>query len=244
MTRNITRTILFVLLLAVLQPPVHVSAQGILNPFSGASKVSSFGAMASVPVGQFSSTDLENGGFAKTGWGFFFDSKTVLKNGLSFISHSTYSWVPFNQAAMATTFSSELGKHTTVTGGKYMPFLTTLGVGYEFHPAPFLTFGITAQGGLMYNSSKSFELTVYDTDNTTVLFKDDMKFDAQFSLAYVFGAQVNFRLIKDLIDFQITGDYSASQFNSTLRGQNLDPIKTKQQIQLVNFGAGIVVHTK
>ncbi|MBL7712312.1 MAG: hypothetical protein JNL13_07615 [Chitinophagaceae bacterium] len=219
-------------------------AQKFTNPFSNADKYTSIGAMASIPSGQFRSTDLKNGGYAGTGWGLYFDSKTVLKSGLYFVSHSTYSWVPLNDAALNTSFTRELGKKTMISGGRHMPFLTTLGLGYEAHPKKFITLGLSAQAGLMYNSFKNFDITVYDTDNTTVLFNDNLKYDSQFSFAYVIGAQVGFRLIKDLLDFQLIADYSASKFSSTLRGSELPAIRTSQHIQLINVGAGIVVHTK
>lgn len=222
----------------------NLKAQKLSNPFVQADKYTSFGAMASVPVGKFSSTDLKDGGFAGTGWGVYFDSKTALKNGLYFVSHSTYSWVPLNHSALNTAFSSELNRKTTITGGKHMPFLTTLGFGYDIRPNKSISFGVYAQGGLMYNSFKAFDITVYNTDNTTVLLNDNVKYDSQFSFAYVFGAQASFNLVKDLIDFQVFADYSASNFTSTLRGHILQPIKTQQQIQIVNAGAGFLVHTK
>lgn len=230
--------------LALLSTAGTVQAQKITNPFSKADKYTAIGAMASIPSGQFRSTDLKDGGYASTGWGLYFDSKTVLKSGLYFVSHSTYSWVPLNDAALNTSFTKELGKKTTINGGRHMPFLTTLGLGYEVHPKKFMTLGLSVQGGLMYNSFKSFDITVYDTDNTTVLFNDNLKYDSQFSFAYVVGAQVGFNLVKDLLDFQIIADYSASKFSSTLRGSSLPAIRTAQHIQLINVGAGIVVHTK
>jgi|GEM_PF-7086460 hypothetical protein len=214
-----------------------------LNPFSNAQKATSFGAMASIPVGKFASTDINDGGYAKTGWGLYFDSKTIMKNGISFISHSTYSWVSLNQADLAKTFTAELGRKTTIDGGRHMPFLTTLGIGYEVHPTPAITIGVSAQGGLMYNSFKPFDINVYDNNNN-LLFSDNLKFDSQFSFAYVFGAQVGFNVVKNLIDIQLTADYSAARFDAMLRGHTIPPIKTSQQIQLLNVGAGIVVHTK
>lgn len=91
-----------------------VQAQKFTNPFSKADKYTSIGAMASIPSGQFRSTDLKDGGYASTGWGLYFDSKTVLKNGVYFVSHSTYSWVPLNDAALNTSFTKELGKKTII----------------------------------------------------------------------------------------------------------------------------------
>jgi hypothetical protein len=233
-----------VLVLTFLSASQMVSGQKFSNPFSKADKYTALGAMVSIPTGQFGSTDLKDGGYANTGWGLYFDSKTALKSGIYFVSHSTYSWVPLNDAALNTSFTRELGKKTTINGGKHMPFLTTIGLGYEVHPKKFMTLGLSLQGGLMYNSFKSFDITVYDADNTTVLFNDNLKYDSQFTFAYVVGAQLGFNLIKDLLDFQIIADYSASKFNSTLRGSTVQPIRTSQHIQLLNVGAGIVVHTK
>lgn len=64
------------------------------NPFEHVTKTTTLGAMYSIPVGKFSSTNLEDGGFAKAVWGLYFDSKSTFKSGISFLSHSTFSWVP------------------------------------------------------------------------------------------------------------------------------------------------------
>lgn len=71
-----------------------------------------------------------------------------VKKGLSFVSHSTYSWVPMNQEAMEKAFTENLGRKTKIEGGKHQPFLTTIGVGYDFHLSPKIHAGISAQGGL------------------------------------------------------------------------------------------------
>lgn len=235
------RTILSIVIVLIFS--TQSIAQKFANPFHSGQKTTSLGVMASIPVGQFAGTDLSNGGYAKTGWGFYFDSKTTLKNGLSFISHSTYSWVPLKNEALKKTFSEELGRRTEINGGKHMPFLTTIGIGYDLAATHLIKVGFSAQGGLMYNSFKGFDINVYDASNN-LLFTDNLKFDSQFSLAYVFGVNASVSLIKNLVDVQLTADYSASKFSSTLRSHNLDPIKTSQQIQIVNVGLGFVVYTK
>ncbi|WP_294672152.1 hypothetical protein [uncultured Fluviicola sp.] len=214
------------------------------NPFDDARKTTSFGAMYCLPVGDFGSTNLEKGGFANPGWGLYFDSKSTFKGGLTFISHSTYAWIPLNQESIAKAFTENLGRKTEVTGGKHKPFLSTVGVGYDFKAASFLTIGISAQAGVLYNSFKGFDMTVYDSTGTSVLFTDNFKYDSEFSLAYVFGAKFNFSLIKDLISFQVSVDYSGAKFDSYLRSYQLQPIKTTQHIQIVNIGAGFAFHTK
>ncbi|MNJ82916.1 hypothetical protein D3C87_03280 [compost metagenome] len=214
------------------------------NPFENASKHTSFGAMAAIPVGKFSSTSIDNGGFAKTGWGLYFDSKSTLKKGLSFVSHSTYSWVPMDQQALEKAFSDNLGRKTEINGGKHRPFMTTLGVGYDFHLGSKISAAVSAQGGFMYNSAKGFDMTVYDTDNTTVLFSDNFKYDSEFSFAYTFSAQLNFNIVKDVVSFQVYCDYSGSQYNSPIRSYHLPTIKTSQSIQLVNVGGGFCIKTK
>lgn len=218
------------------------NAQKITNPFLSGKKATSLGATASIPVGRFSGTDLKEGGYAQTGWGLYFDSKTTLKSGLSFISHSTYSWVPLNHKAMMNTFTKELGRRTEIKGGRHMPFLTTLGLGYEANATKKLKLGVSAQAGLLYNSFKGFDINVYDANNN-VLFSDNLKFDSQFTFAYLFGVNASVNLLKNLVDLQLTADYSASKFTSSIRSYNLPPIKTSQQIQIVNVGLGFVVYT-
>ncbi len=241
--RHIIQAVLFTALLS----NYSVAQEGGLkfkNPFDGAKKTTSLGAMYSMPVGDFGSTDLEKGGFARAGWGLYLDSKSTFKNGLSFISHSTYSWVPLNQDAIAKAFTENLGRKTEVIGGKHKPFLTTVGLGYDFKAASFLSIGISAQVGVLYNSFKGFDLTVYDTTGTSILFTDNFKYDAEFSFAYVFGAKFNFSLIKDILSFQVFVDYSGSKYQAYLRSYELAPIKTTQNIQLVNIGGGFAFHTK
>ncbi|MGV3611140.1 MAG: hypothetical protein ACO1N0_09340 [Fluviicola sp.] len=214
------------------------------NPFDDAKKITSFGAMYCLPVGDFGSTDLEKGGFANPGWGLYFDSKSTFKNGLSFISHSTYAWIPLNHDAIENAFTENLQRKTEVAGGKHKPFLTTIGLGYDFKAASFLTIGVSAQLGMLYNSFKGFDMTVYDPTGTNVFFTDNFKYDSEFSLAYVFGAKFNIHLIKDVLSFQVTVDYSASKFDSYLRSYELQPIKTSQNIQILNIGGGFAFHTK
>jgi hypothetical protein len=212
------------------------------NPFDSAKKTNSFGAMYVLPVGDFGSTDLDKGGFARAGWGLYFDSKSTFKSGLSFISHSTYAWVPLDQEAMAKALTNGIGFGTArVSGGKHKPFLTTIGLGYDFKAASFLTIGISAQTGILYNSFKALEVTIIDPNGNTLV-TADFKYDSEFSLAYVFGAKFNFSLIKDILSFQVYADYSGAKFQSYLRSQPMD-FKTTQNIQMVNIGAGFAFHS-
>jgi len=220
-------------------------AQKIRNPLTSAKKSTSFGAMAVIPVGKFGSTDLHTGGFANPGFGFYFDSKNTFTNGLSFISHTTYAWVPLDKKALDNAFTSELGQRTVIDGGKHQPFLTTFGLGYDVSPfkGRGISLGISAQAGFLYNSFKPFDITVYNAANS-VAFTDNLKYDSHFSLAYVFGLNLKLPLITDVIDLQIIGDYSGSKFTSVLRGGTIKAIPTTQQIQMINVGIGFLVHTK
>lgn len=220
-----------------------VKINKLKNFFDSTSKTTSFGAMYCLPVGDFGSTSLQKGGFARAGWGLYFDARKTFKSGLSFISHSTYAWVPLDQQAIATAFTENLNRKTTVTGGKHKPFLSTVGVGYDFKATPFLTIAVSAQGGILYNSFKAFDMSVYDANGTTIAFSDNFKYDAEFSLAYVFGAKFNFSLLRDVVSFQLSVDYSGSKYQSYLRSYHLAPINTTQNIQILNIGAGFAFHT-
>lgn len=235
-----TKQLLFVLCLLFCKVSF---AQNIKNPLISAKKSTSFGTMAVIPIGKFSSTDLQTGGFANPGFGFYFDSKNTFTNGLSFISHTTYAWVPLDRKSLDNAFSTELGQRTVIEGGKHQPFLTTFGLGYDLNPFKGVSLGFTAQGGVLYNSFKPFDITVYNANNSVAL-SDNLKYDSHFSFAYVLGLNLKIPLLTDLIDLQIIGDYSGSRFTSVLRGSTLKAIPTTQQIQMLNVGIGFLVYTK
>ena len=199
---------------------------------------SSFGAFVAVPVGNFKSTDLRNGGFAKTGWGIVFDSKSHFKSmpdNLFLYFHSTYQWNEMDTEALAAAFTKELGKRTTITESRYSPLLTTLGPSYVFDLTDKLKLALNGTVGIMFNNTRSLGIRVYD-DNDTELLREAVSFDNNVAFAYTLGVELRFPLFKDLIGGAVYVDYTGAKQKTTLTFDTLDPIKSFEQLQYLNCG--------
>ncbi len=128
-----TASLLILCGLALFGSPLYSQDSTASKRVNHPTKATTIGAFIASPVGNFGSTDINNGGFAAPGWGVVFDSKTKIKNGLSYVFHSTYSWMDIDQEAMSKEFSDYLGLKAEVDGGQHQPFLSTIGLNYDFY---------------------------------------------------------------------------------------------------------------
>jgi len=93
----------------------------LLSHLTMAQSENSFGTFLAAPVGQFGSTDLGDGGFAKTGWGLVFDSRTRtewLPANSSIFIHSTYQFNKMDSEALSKAYSDALGNRVVVSDSK------------------------------------------------------------------------------------------------------------------------------
>jgi hypothetical protein len=213
------------------------------------SKQSLLGAFLAFPMGEFGKTDIENGGFAKQGYGFSFDSKSMIGKGFSYLFHTTYAWADIDGDAMAKAFDKEFetnlgtGYKTSVTGGQHQPFLSTIGLGYDFHLTERISFGLNGQAGIVYNSFRPMTIKVYDSNINQEIYNDIVSYESSFAFAYGFGADIMFTLIPNLIAFQLNADYSSGKLDTYLISKVFDPIKSVEKMQFLNLGFSLVFYT-
>lgn len=209
------------------------------NPFNS----NTFSGIFAMPIGNFGSNDVNTGGFATNGYGFAFDSKSYLTHGISFISHSSYSWVDLDSKSMSEELTKSLGLKTELLNGQHRPFFSTIGVNYDYYFNSRINFGVNAQAGILYNSFRPMEMKVYDANNS-VIYSDILSFNSNFSFAYCFGANVTFAIIPHVLAFQLSADYSAGKLDTYLVSQNMEPIKSLEKLELLNLSAGLVFYSK
>ncbi len=213
------------------------------------SKQSLLGAFLAFPMGEFGKTDIENGGFAKQGYGFSFDTKNTVGKGFSTLFHTTYAWSDIDGDAMAKAldqeFESNLGSgyKTSVTGGQHQPFLSTLGLGYDINLGKRMAFGINAQAGILYNSFRPMTIKVYDSNINQEIYNDIVSYESSFAFAYGFGADFLFVLIPNTIGLQLSADYSSGKLDTYLVSKVFDPIKSVESMQFLNLGFSLVFYT-
>lgn len=212
-------------------------------------KQSLLGAFLAIPMGEFGKTDIEQGGFAKQGYGFSFDTKNSIGKGFSTLFHTTYAWSNIDGEAMAKAFDQEFestlgtGYKTSVTGGQHQPFLSTLGLGYDFNLGNRMAFGINGQAGILYNSFRPMTIKVFDSNINQEIYNDIVSYESSFAFAYGFGADFLFVLIPNTFGIQLSADYSSGKLDTYLVSKVFDPIKSVENMQFLNLGFSLVFYT-
>jgi len=228
--------IVFVVLLVICVAQKNVFAQS----------ESSFGLFLAFPVGKFKSTDLEDGGFAKTGWGIVFDSKShykFLPENLSLYFHSSYQWTKIDTEKLSEEYSESLGLTTEISDSKYSPIVTTVGPAYNIPLNDKITFGLTASIGVIFNNTKAFTIQIYDS-NDALLAKEVVNFDNAIAFAYTFGAEIKFQLVPDVLAFALFADYCGASQKVDVDFTTADPIDSFQKLQYLNSGFKLVLTKK
>jgi hypothetical protein len=210
-----------------------------------AQQESSLGGFIATPVGDFKSTDLDDGGFAKKGWGVVFDSKSKFKGlpeGLTIYFHSTYQWNEMDTETLAKEFTESLGMRTEITNSKYSPILATIGPAYDFKLAENFKLGINGTVGIMFNNTKAFSIKVYD-DNNNLIVNEHYNFDNNVAFAYSFGAELRYDIVPKVLGFALYTDYTSAKQSTDISSQNTD-VETFQKLQYLNLGAKLVFLAK
>jgi hypothetical protein len=232
------------ILLGISAISFQVNAQEPQRKQSLEQKSTSINAVYAIPIGDFRKTDLDNGSYAGNGWGISLKTNNIFAGGISFASTNSYNWVDFNTKAFQEDWSNALGGlKTEISGGKHRPFFSTYGLGYNMKLAKNLRLNIGAQAGILYNSFKSLDVSVYDSTNA-LIYQDNLRMDSGFAFAYSFNAEIVYTLIPNLLGIQLSGDYTGSKFKTRLRSDHVNSVKTAEQLQFINIHLGIVIFTK
>ncbi|MBL0740683.1 hypothetical protein [Chryseolinea lacunae] len=207
---------------------------------------SSFGAFYALPVGSFGSTDVKEGGFAKPGWGFVFDSRSTYKflpKGMSLYFHSTYQWNTMDTEKVAEAFTQALGRRTVTSSSRYSPLLTTIGPAYTFDLGQKVKLGVNTSVGIMFNNTRAFSLQVYD-DNNNELLRETINFNNNVAFAYTAGFELKFPILENVLSGAIYADYTGAKQKTELTFDTLDPISSFQKIRYLNLGFKLIVPKK
>ena len=178
-----------------------------------AQEKSTIGGFASIPVCDFGSTELENGGFAEPGWGITFDSRMRSEKwpeGLLFHFHSTYQWNKMNTEAVQNAYTELFGQETTVSESRYSPLFTTVGPGYELPLSEKISLGFYPSIGVMFSNTKAFTVKVYDDQGST-LASEVVNFDNRVAFTYVLSLDLNFEIVEDLLGIGLYADYASAK---------------------------------
>ncbi|NVK84833.1 MAG: hypothetical protein HWE21_10965 [Cytophagia bacterium] len=192
----------------------------------------------SIPVGEYSSQDLENGGFAKTGVGFHFMSKARSENWPDWLSVNFQLSQQINKIdgqALAQAFNAELGGGvlTAVSGSRYKPLMIGLGPVFSKNISGWLKYNITSSFGIMYANFDPLKIKVFD-DQRVLLLEQEYFFTTKPSFSYSLGAEM-VGSISQKIDLVLSGMF----MNSNVDVSTTDQLNSSQSTSSINFGLGI-----
>ncbi len=212
-----------------------------------AQDVSTLGFFASIPVGEFASTDLKNGGgFAEPGWGIVFDSRMRQEKwmkGLYFHFHSTYQWNKMNTDLIQELYTKSSGYKTTISESKYSPIFTTVGIGYDYSITDKISIGFFPSAGVVFGNTKAFTVKVYD-DTDQLLANEVVNFDNNVAFAYALSIDLSFEVITDLLSIGLYADYAYSKQSTDVDFSTAEPITSFQKLQYINTGIKLIVTKK
>lgn len=207
----------------------------------------SFGGFLASPVGDFKSTSLDKGGFAKPGGGIVFDVKyttQLLPKGWNFSFHSTYQWNDMDTQEVSRKFTEQLGYKTVVSDSKFTPVLTTIGPGYDFSIAERVKFGLKGGIGFMFNNTKAFTIEVYDASDN-IIANELVNFSNRIAFAYMLGAELKFEIVKDVFGITLYSDYTSATQQTELTFSSKTPaINSFQKLEYLNTGIKLVLLRK
>ncbi len=218
-----------------------VVALSLISGWASAQEETSIGFFMASPVGSFKSTDLHNGGFAKSGWGLVFDSRGKLfslKN-WSYYSHSTYQWNDMDTQALSGAFTQQLGNRTEISDSKYSPFLTTIGPAYQFDISEKAKLSLMGSIGILLNNTKAFTVKVYDSNNN-IIANELVNFSNDATFAYSFGMEFKVELIKDVVALALYSDYTSANQQTELTFTSAAPVSSFEELRYFNTGIKIV----
>ena len=229
---------------------------------SAQDKGTTLGGFASIPVGKFGSTDLnDGGGFVKTGWGIVFDSKLRSESWADFFSlnlHSTYQWNQIDNGAVAEAYAADFAEifpnyvvdFVEVGESRHAPIVLTLGPKFDIPLADGITLGVTAGVGVMFNNTKSFRLSYQlspadpmDTSLTAFGFEDVIKFDNNPAFTYMLGLDLTFQVVDNLLDITLYADFNAANQTTEFELSDTEPVKSVEEMRYLNTGIKLTLYT-
>lgn len=166
------------------------------------------------PIGKFASTNLEDGGFAKTGFGILLENKardSSWPEGLFFGTHFTYQSNELDRNSVEAAFNQELGGsfNTEVTGGNYNPFTITLGPFYDLALTEHVRLGLKSGIGFMITNIDPMLIVVRD-DNRTALFSEVLRTEGIPTFTFLLGIDIGYSF-NDAFGIRVFADYTQAK---------------------------------
>lgn len=202
----------------------------------------SIGYFRSNPIGDYRSTDYENGSFAETGWGVMLQNKSSLPNwpeGLSLGLHLSYQENPINFPALSAALDEQLDGtvSTRVSGGRYNPFVVAIGPFYDLAIGEIFSIGVKTGFGVMFTNIDPIVIDVFNDQNVRI-FNEVLRFEGRPAITYLFGLKVGAKLSQK-VTLGLFADHSAANEPVQTTSELLPTVNSVFRISYINTGVSL-----
>ena len=198
------------------------------------------GVFRSFPTGNFGSSKLGDGGFAKSGWGFLLENNAQPKlfpKFLTFATRFSYQKNELDNHALEKRFSEALGYQTRIGEAAYEPITLLAGPSIEIGLHRRLRLHVRAGAGVMFIKMNSFRIEVLDAQGGQLL-DDVLDTNGNIPFAYLGGMQLR-QIITKNISVNVFADYCSAKGKM---GAKLGKIKTESSefdVSTLNTGLSL-----
>lgn len=196
------------------------------------------GGFASIPVGAYGSSDLEDGGFAKTGAGFSFESANRMDSWPEWLMvgfQFSYQINELDGRAVGRAFNSQPGTlSATVTSSFYRPMSITAGPIFRKRIGDKFYSDLKLGGGMMISNIDPITIAIFDA-NQNLLVSEETQFESKPVFALMCGWNLGYDLSEKL------GVRWTTNFTSANEKINTTDVDSEQKIRSINTGLSLVI---
>lgn len=172
----------------------------------------SAGFFYSTPTGNYRSTNLNGGSFAKPGWGFQFQHIVrgpSWPKAVALTLNISYQENELDHTKISERFTAALGNRTTLSPASYKPLLITLGPVFRIPVTERLNVALKTGIGFMFTNIDSFIIKSYNTQGDEIL-KEVISFKGHPNFSYLLGIGLNYE-VSETLGIGVFSQFSAGR---------------------------------
>jgi len=200
------------------------------------------GLFYSNPVADYGSTDIENGSFAKPGFGIMFEQKVqseVFPEGLSLGIHFSNHVNDLDINSLTREFEKVLNNQFAVDIYDYdgfNPLVITAGPFYQYFLTHELSVEIKSGLGVMFANINSVVINVFDNGGNEVL-SEVLRFSGDAVFTYMIGTNIGLSLTRNF-RLLMFAEYQNASTKIKTTYDTLPSSTDEFDISYINFGVG------
>ncbi len=206
----------------------------------------SIGFLYSSPVGDYQSTDLENGSFAEPGWGVTIENKSALRNwpdNLYLGFHFSYQRNKLDQDEVSRQFTEAIGNPAyavDVIDGNYNPFTFMIGPFYDIFLTDKIFLGLKSGIGIMFTNIDPMVINITDNSGNEV-FSEVLRTEGVPAFTYLLGLSLNLKL-SEYAGIGIFADYGGAKEQVEATFDNLPDFTSEYKLSYINTGLHLMFY--